>query len=65
MLCKCFDKCSEAGYTPELGCKMDSVTTPPYTPEILNDTKVRGCKKGRRGSPREKVAFLGLKTQFP
>ena len=48
-----------------LGCKNDGDAPPPYTPEILIYTKVSGCKKGRQGSPREKVAFLGLKTQFP
>ena len=30
----------DGGYAPELGCKIDNVTTPPYTPEILNNTKV-------------------------
>ncbi len=45
--------------------KIGCYYTPPYTPENLNYTKVSGCKKGSRGSPREKVAFLGQKTQFP
>ena len=40
------------------GCKMGHDGTPPYTPEILNNTKVSGCKIGRGGLFEEKQAFV-------
>ena len=60
---KCY--VSEEVMHPSQDVKMTLFLQPPYTPEILNYTKVSGCKMGRGGSPREKLPFLGQLTQFP